>query len=113
MPDANEVLIVYCTCPDATAGDRIARELVGRRVAACVNQVPGLTSTYVWEGALAQEAEVLLLIKTTAAAYPRLEAALRELHPYELPEILAVPVSMGAPGYLAWVHASTKPEPVS
>ena len=110
MSDTGETLIVLCTCPDADTGTRLADELVSRRLAACVNRVPGVVSTYVWKGAVNHDDEVLLIIKTTSLAYRKLESTLRDLHPYELPEILAVPVSKGLPDYLAWVYASTAPK---
>lgn len=109
MSETGETLIVFCTCPDAETGARLADELVSRRLAACVNRVRGVVSTYVWQGAVHEDDEVLLIIKTTALSYRKLESTLRDLHPYELPEILAVPVSKGLPDYLAWVYASTTP----
>lgn len=113
MSDASELFIVFCTCPDTATAGRIAEELVASRLAACVSQLPQLSSTYVWEGHVEHQSEVLLLIKTTALVYSRLESRLREMHPYELPEILAVPVSKGLPEYLSWVYKSTTPKAVS
>jgi periplasmic divalent cation tolerance protein len=84
---------------------------VGRRLAACVNILPGVTSVYEWQGTLEQSAEHLLLIKTTAAAYPALEAGLRAAHPYELPEICALPLARGLPAYLDWVSAQCAEPP--
>ena len=74
------------------------------RLAACVNQLPGVQSTYRWQGAISSDTEVLLLIKTTAACLPALQARLLELHPYELPELIAVPVALGHEAYLQWVR---------
>ncbi len=102
-----DVLLVLSTCPDMATARRLAGVMVERRLAACVNQLPGLGSTYRWEGKVAHEKEVLLLIKTTAERYPALAQTLAELHPYELPEIVAVPVTTGLPGYLAWVAEQT------
>lgn len=110
MTPAGQALIVWCTCPDPDTADNIAAVLVGRRLAACVNQVPGIVSTYIWEGRLERNEETLLMIKTRAPVYPELETALRALHPYELPEILAVPVTRGLSDYLAWIDAATTPE---
>jgi len=101
------LLLVFCTCPDAPAADRIADSLVREGLAACVNQIPGLTSVYRWEGRIERDAETLLLIKTTDARFDALSARVRELHPYDLPEIVAVPVALGLPEYLEWVCACT------
>ena len=101
------VLICLTTCPDRDAADHIAAALVEERLAACVNIVPGLHSVYRWQGAVEHAGEVLLLIKTTRARYAALETAIRARHPYELPEIVAVPVTQGLPGYLDWIVAET------
>ncbi|HJW47123.1 MAG TPA: divalent-cation tolerance protein CutA [Lysobacter sp.] len=101
------VLLAYCTCPDADSAAAIARALVEERLAACVNQVPGVRSTYRWQGGIEQADEVLLLIKTTADRLDALTVRLRTLHPYELPELIAVEVRAGLPAYLEWVAAET------
>jgi periplasmic divalent cation tolerance protein len=101
------VQIAFCSCPDAACAERIATALVERRLAACVNLLPGLRSIYRWQGAVEQADEVLLLIKTRAECFPALQAAITELHPYELPELIAVEAAAGAPPYLDWVRAST------
>jgi len=102
------VLIVLCTCPDEEVAGRIAETLVAERLAACVNQVAGVRSTYLWLGEIAHDAETLLLIKTTDGRFGALAARLRELHPYELPEVVAIPVSRGLPEYLQWVTTCTE-----
>jgi periplasmic divalent cation tolerance protein len=102
-----EYLVVLCTCPDRPCAETIARELVSRGLAACVSLGAGSTSFYTWKGRLEQGEEVPLLIKTTRARYAALEQALHALHPYELPEILALPVVAGLPGYLQWVKECT------
>ena len=81
----------------------LAKRLVAARLAACVNILPGLTSVYEWKGAAESDSELLLLAKTTEAGYPALEKALREAHPYELPEIICVPIVAGLSGYLKWI----------
>jgi periplasmic divalent cation tolerance protein len=108
-----EYCLVLCTCPEGEAARSLAETLVGERLAACVNILPGLTSVYVWQGALESSREALLLIKTERRAYPRLEARLRELHPYELPEIVAVDIERGLPDYLNWISQclSAAPRP--
>lgn len=103
----SEVLLVFCTCPDEETGIRIAETLVMERLAACVNRVPGLVSVYQWQNKVQQDAETLLLIKTTNARFDTLQARLRELHPYDLPEIVAMPVTKGLPEYLQWVSTCT------
>ena len=103
----NDILIVITYLPDAQAAGQLARRLIEERVAACVNQLAPCTSTYRWQGGIETAVEVPLLIKTTRAAYPRLEALIREHHPYELPEIVAVPVAVGLPAYLEWVNRET------
>lgn len=100
-------LIVLCTCPDLATAERIAETVVGERLAACVNIVPGLTSIYRWEGQTQRDMELLLLIKTPQAAYPRLEARIRELHPYQVPEIIALPIQTGSVAYLDWIMDCT------
>lgn len=101
------VLIAYSTCPDAASAAGIARALVDERLAACVTQLPGARSTYRWQGRVEQADEVLLLIKTTTDRLAALTARLRALHPYELPELVAVEARAGLPAYLDWVCAET------
>ena len=97
-----EPVVVLCTFPDLDQARQIGAALVERQVAACVNLLPGVESIYRWEGKVERAGEVLGVIKTTR--YPELEAAIRELHPYEVPEILALPVVAGLPAYLAWLR---------
>lgn len=103
-------LIALCTCPTAELAQSVARRLVEARAAACVNILPGVSSVYAWQGKIQQDAELLLIAKTTEAAWPRLQACIQELHPYELPEIIAVPVVEGLPAYLHWMSQSTQIE---
>lgn len=104
-----EILIVSSNFPDRASAERVAEALVAANLAACVNISAGCSSIYRWEGKVERATEVPLLIKTTRAAYARLESVLRELHPYELPELIAVPVTTGLPAYLAWVEQETQP----
>lgn len=99
-------LLVYITCP-ADVADALARALVEGRFAACVNALPQVCSTYRWQGQVEQAGETLLIAKTTQPRYAALEAEVRRLHPYELPEIVAVHLAGGLPAYLHWVHEST------
>lgn len=105
----NNILLVITNLPDSSSAGGLARQIIESDVAACVNQLSPCTSTYRWQGNIESVSEVPLLIKTTQAAYPRLEALIRAAHPYELPEIIAVPVSSGLPAYLDWVSQETNP----
>lgn len=104
-----EALLVVTTMPDREAAIALARALVEARVAACVNVLAGCTSVYRWDGAVESADEVPLLIKTTTERYPALEQAIRQHHPYELPEVVAVPIARGLPAYLQWVGDETRP----
>ncbi|MCB1927609.1 MAG: divalent-cation tolerance protein CutA [Rhodocyclaceae bacterium] len=108
MPADAEILLVLTNLPDREAGEALARQLVEARLAACVNVLGGCTSVYRWQGATECADEVPLLIKTTGASYAALEDAILAAHPYELPEIIAVPVTRGLPGYLQWVTGETE-----
>jgi periplasmic divalent cation tolerance protein len=103
-----DALVVLTTCPDEAIADRIATALLEQRQAACVSRLPGLQSWYHWEGRISRDDEVLLLIKTTTDLYPAVEASIRELHPYEVPEVLALPVATGLPTYLDWLDRETR-----
>ena len=96
-------LVVLSTFPDADTAARIGRVLVDERLAACVNLVAAVRSIYRWQGAIQDEAESLAIIKTTADRYAALAARIAELHPYEVPEIIAVPLAGGHAPYLAWL----------
>ena len=98
--------LVLCTCPDTETAGRLAAELVERRLAACVNIVPGVTSVYRWQGKIETESEVLLLVKTRSDRYQEVEEALLEHHPHELPEVVAVSLEQGLSGYLAWLDSA-------
>ncbi len=101
------VLLVLTNAPDAALADRLAQELIELGCAACVNILAPCTSVYRWRGGVERSAEVPMLIKTTQLQYAAVESAIRKLHSYELPEIIAVPVTQGLPAYLAWVEAET------
>ncbi|WP_027079030.1 divalent-cation tolerance protein CutA [Luteimonas mephitis] len=107
MPQA---VIAFCTCPDAATASRIADALVGERLAACVSVLPGVQSVYRWQGAVERADEVQLLIKTVAARMPALMARIVALHPYELPEVVAVEAAAGLPAYLEWISAQVSPD---
>jgi periplasmic divalent cation tolerance protein len=108
-PSPAEFLVVLVTVPDGDTAARVGRTLVEEQLAACVNIVPGLRSIYVYEGKLCDDAEVLCLIKTRAALYPRLRDRVTALHPYQVPEIIALPLAAGNAAYLAWLAEGTRP----
>jgi periplasmic divalent cation tolerance protein len=103
-----QALLILTNLPDVGQAQRIARSLVSEQLAACVNILPGVQSVYRWQGMVEEAGEVTLLIKTTQARYAELEAALKVLHPYEVPEIIAMPVVAGWPAYLDWVATETQ-----
>ena len=95
--------MVFSTFPDADTAARIARTLIEDRLAACVNVVPTVRSIYHWQGQICDETETLVVIKTTAERYAALAAKITELHPYQVPEVIALPLADGHPPYLAWL----------
>lgn len=103
-----KALLVLTNLPDREAAQRLAERLVAERVAACVNILAPCRSVYRWQGAVQREEEYPVLIKTTVERYGALEQAIRAAHPYELPEIVAVPIERGLPAYLEWVDTETR-----
>ena len=108
MDATTQALLVIANCPDEACANRIALAVVEAGLAACVNLLPRVQSVYRWQGAIESANEVPLLIKTTAARYDALEAAIRDLHPYDVPEIIALPIAQGLPAYLDWLAAETR-----
>lgn len=102
------VIAVITNLPDSGSAFNLARELVHLRLAACANVLPGVTSFYRWEGREEQASEVTVLIKSTSERYAALEQAIRERHPYSVPEIVAWPIERGLPAYLAWVEQESR-----
>lgn len=105
-----DIVVVFSTFPDREVATKIAITLIDENLAACVGMQPDYESIYRWEGKVESAKEVLAFIKTTASAYPALETRLKELHPYQVPEILGVPVSQVHPAYAAWVREMTSAE---
>ncbi|TZF88045.1 divalent-cation tolerance protein CutA [Cognatilysobacter lacus] len=101
-------VVIHCTCPNAAAADRIATALVEERLAACVQQLPGLRSTYRWAGRVEHADEVLLLIKTAADRIQAVFERVTALHPHDVPELLALDAQGGTPAYLDWVNAQSR-----
>jgi periplasmic divalent cation tolerance protein len=106
---ASPVLIVLCTFPEGDRASAAARTLVEEKLAACVNLVPQIRSIYRWQGEVCDDREELAIVKTTADRFPALRERLVALHPYDCPEVLALPVEDGHPPYLAWVVDGTRP----
>lgn len=108
MTDAGpEALVVLVTAPSPERAAELARALVEEGLAACGNVVPGLRSIYRWEGKVQEDAEALLLLKTTRARFEALRERVLALHPYDVPEVIALPVTAGSAPYLAWLAAAT------
>jgi len=103
---SSDAILVLTACPDEATAARIALDLVESGLAACVSRIPGVHSTYRWEGRVQDEPEVLLIIKTLANRFETLEMRLKSLHPYEVPEIIALPVVNGSPEYLSWLRTA-------
>ncbi len=104
----DEAQVILCSVPDMETASTIARALVDEQLAACVNIIPNITSVYRWKGVIEQDSECLLLIKSTCAMWGMLETRIKALHPYELPEIIAVPIATGQQDYLQWITSSLK-----
>ncbi|HZX90801.1 MAG TPA: divalent-cation tolerance protein CutA [Rudaea sp.] len=102
-------VLVFCTCPGEAVAERIASALVVERLAACVNRLPGVASTYRWKGEVCRDNEYLLLIKTTSERFAALCERIVALHPHELPEVIAVDIARGLPPYLDWIADETQP----
>jgi periplasmic divalent cation tolerance protein len=108
MTDAR---VVFTTAGNAAEAEKIAHALVERRLAACVNVLPQIRSIYRWQGKVEDAAEVLLVIKTTAAQFPAVRDAIRELHSYDVPECICLPITDGSPDYLNWLTENVQPPP--
>ncbi|CUQ66486.1 Divalent-cation tolerance protein CutA [Candidatus Nitrospira inopinata] len=105
--ESKEVLVVMVTAPNQEEADRLAEQIVHGRLAACATTVAGAESTYWWEGKLVKEREVLLLLKTTVDKFSSLQQTIQRIHPYKVPEIIALPIKDGLPQYLEWVRQET------
>lgn len=106
---STNALLVLTTCPDEACARELAHYLINHQLAACVGRLPGMISTFSWEGSIQEEPEVQLLIKTTRSRQADLEQAILARHPYEVPEILALPIDGGLPRYLQWLEACVTP----
>ena len=102
-----DLRVVFLTAPDGEVAERLARGLLEERLAACVNLIPGIRSFYRWQGAVQVDAEVLLVVKTRADRLEALASWVQDLHPYELPEILGLPVIGGSQAYLDWIRTES------
>lgn len=97
--------LILCTCPDAEVAEKLARALISQELAACANILPGVRSVYQWQGEIETAQEHLLLVKSHQGRYAAIEATLKSLHPYQLPEIIAVAIESGSPDYLKWIDS--------
>ena len=104
----DEYIVIFCTVPSKDVGSRIGGALVDKKVAACVNIVPGLTSIYEWKGKVCNDEECLLVIKSRKALFERIKKEILQLHPYELPEIISLQITDGLEQYLSWIAENTK-----
>ena len=107
MQNQGEFLLVQTSCPDKESAVALAQEIIKKKVAACVNVLPEVTSFYEWKGDVKQDSEILLLIKTQKSRYLDLQAVICESHPYELPEVIAVTITDALPEFLSWIREET------
>ena len=105
----SDAIVVLCTCPDNTSAHELAQTLLSEKLAACVNLIPQVTSLYYWQGQLEESQEVQLIIKTRRTLFGVLQERLLALHPYDVPEVLALPILSGNPAYLQWLQEQTTP----
>lgn len=103
----SDPIVILCTCPDTASAGQLAKILVSEKLAACVNVLPQVTSYYVWDGQQEEGQEVQLIIKSRRTLYGVLQQRIQELHPYDVPEIIALPIVAGLPTYLQWVQEQT------
>jgi periplasmic divalent cation tolerance protein len=104
----NELIVIFCTVPSKDEATKIAKELILKKLAACVNIIEGLTSIYEWKNELCIESECLMIIKSRQSLFNEIKREILSLHPYEVPEIISLPISDGLDSYLSWVHKNTK-----
>lgn len=103
-----EFVIVFVTVPDEAFAERLARDLVSEKLAACVNVLPSVRSVYAWQGEICNEGELLCLLKTRRALFPAVRERVLDLHPYQVPEVIAIPLVEGSETYLAWLRDNTR-----
>ena len=108
MEELDQYQLVLCTCPDKDSAHLIAEQLVDQKLAACVNILPGVTSVYRWMGNIEESQEQLLIIKTVSDLIENVVNAVNDLHPYELPEVIGVPLDSGSMDYLNWISENTR-----
>ena len=104
-----DAIVVLCTCPNEVSARELAHTLLNEKLAACVNLIPQVTSLYIWQGKMEESQEVQLVIKSRRTLFGVLQQRIQTLHPYEVPEILAMPVLNGSPAYLQWLQEQTTP----
>ena len=102
-----DAILVLCTCPDEASADHLCEQRLNQRLAACINQLPGLNSVYRWQGKIERAREIQLIIKSRQPLFAELERCILAHHPYQVPEILAIPASQGHQAYLDWLTQET------
>jgi periplasmic divalent cation tolerance protein len=102
-----EYIVVYITCPDEDSAEKIAGDLVKEQLAGCVNIIKGIRSIYRWEGRIEDDSEALMIVKTRKELFDRLKKRVKEIHPYSVPEIIALPITAGSDDYLDWLEEVT------
>jgi periplasmic divalent cation tolerance protein len=110
--DVSPLIVVYVTVPNKETGSKLAHSIIENKLAACVNQIPGVESTYWWQGKVETDSEMLLIIKTRSALLNELTAHVNSNHPYDTPEVIALPITGGSDKYLKWIEDSTEKAPV-
>lgn len=108
MADSTSHIMILTTCPGSISAKKIAQDLVSEKLVACVNVVPGIQSFFAWVGKVDSANEHLLIIKTTTGNFDAVEKRIKKLHPYELPEVISVPIYSGSAEYLNWIDTNTK-----
>ncbi len=101
-------LVVLCSCPDTGSAEALSMVILEQKLAACVNEIGGIKSRYHWQDRITTDDEVLLLIKTRGELFERLKTVIKDQHPYELPEIIGVPIGQGSADYLQWIDSATR-----
>jgi periplasmic divalent cation tolerance protein len=103
----NAYIIIYCTVPDVSTADKITEKLIAERLVPCVNSIPDITSVYRWKGEICRDGELLLMMKTRLVLFDRICHEIKEIHPYEVPEIIATPLVLLSESYRAWIDENT------
>ena len=104
----SDYIVVFCTCPNLETSEKIANHLIDNKIAACVNITSPVSSVYLWQGTVERDTEYLLIIKTKIQLFEKLEKEIKSLHPYTVPEIIALPIILGSKDYLSWIDENVR-----